>query len=417
MAQRKSLGLADFASAAPPEGAYTNLDNLDVKELYRAAIEEEKRLAEAYKNMRAAELAMLRDLPLEQARQMSEVPLQVHPDLDAQLDQDTQSREEAAALQKALRQAMSEVDAMLDRAGNYLDQAQNGEQSGREGVSISTDELKARRDQIKTMNQLATEEDGAKSKDLSGVMKSAAGGSGGSGGQGGAGSGGSGGGGGSSGGRGYGAGYGYGLTVPSVVNTSKVRPLGTRKFGRGGTPAEWVYVDSWYILGPFDNTGRRNRDTAFPPESTVDLDAVYAGKAGKQIRWEFFQANAHKDSRAGRIVPPFDHYNPLPNQDNVDEGAGTFGQRGLDNIIYYAYTELHFEEAQDLWVAVGSDDASKLWLDGQPVWINGPNIKSWHNAQGYRKVHFKQGRNRLLFRVENVPATTAFSLMINLNPG
>ena len=88
--------------------------------------------------------------------------------------------------------------------------------------------------------------------------------------------------------------------------------------------------------------------------------------------------------------------------------------RSLEYAIYYAYTELWFDEACDLWVAIGSDDYSKVWIEDQLVWSSGKNLKAWQLNEGVRKVHFKQGLNRVLYRVENGNNITEFSLVVSL---
>jgi hypothetical protein len=165
-----------------------------------------------------------------------------------------------------------------------------------------------------------------------------------------------------------------------------------------------MFVDSWYLLGPFDNTGRVNIEKQFPPETVVDLNATYVGKRGRPVRWDFFQ------SPQPRVVPPFDSFNPLPGG-RVD-GGDTFKARDLEYIIFYGYTELRAVEACDVWIAVGSDDFSKLWIEDQLVWASGRQQKKWRVDEGLRKVRLKQGINRILFRVENGHAQTEFSLAV-----
>ncbi|MDZ4788066.1 MAG: hypothetical protein SH807_03920 [Blastochloris sp.] len=85
--------------------------------------------------------------------------------------------------------------------------------------------------------------------------------------------------------------------------------------------------------------------------------------------------------------------------------------------VYYAYTELWFEEAQDLWLAVGADDAAKIWIEEQLVYVSENRLKSWTIGEAKRRVHFKQGLNRILYRVENGPGYIAFSLVLSTKPG
>jgi hypothetical protein len=181
-----------------------------------------------------------------------------------------------------------------------------------------------------------------------------------------------------------------------------------RRVASRGPSLPWVFVDSWYILGPFDNPRRRNIDTKFPPETLVDLNATYPGKNGVPIQWEFFQ------SGTANVMPPFRGYNRARRIGGLSQELAY--RSNLQYAIYYATTELHFEKDCDLWVAIGSDDYSKVWINDQPVWASGKGAKAWRPDEGYRKVRFKAGVNRVLYRVENGNDRTEFSLMIGMAP-
>ena len=114
------------------------------------------------------------------------------------------------------------------------------------------------------------------------------------------------------------------------------------------------------------------------------------------------------------VTPPFDHYNLFANLPFLQRRDARY--RDLEQIVYYAYTELKFEKDCDLWVAIGSDDASKIWINDQQVWVSGKGLSPWYVDQGFRKIHFNQGVNRILYRVENGADITAFSLVICLPP-
>lgn len=146
-----------------------------------------------------------------------------------------------------------------------------------------------------------------------------------------------------------------------------------RVVGPDGEPAEWMFIDTWYTIGPFPNPSRVNLNRKFPPETVVNLDAVYEGADGAAIRWEFVQ------SRHMKVVPA----NPV--------------QIG----IWYAYTEIWFDSDMDLWVVIGSDDKGNVWLNDLPIWVSTDWLKPWRVDEGFRKVAFKAGRNRILYRVEN----------------
>jgi hypothetical protein len=161
----------------------------------------------------------------------------------------------------------------------------------------------------------------------------------------------------------------------------------TRRMGEPGSKrAAWVCPDSWYIIGPFPNPDRTMIDHTFPPELEIDRDAVYEGKDGRPVAWQYTKPLRHI------VVPP-----------DVSEYA-----------IYYGFTEIHCAEAMDCWLALGSDDHSKLWINDLLVWSSSKNLKTRNTGEGFRRVHFAQGVNRLLFRLENGWNGAEFSLLIRL---
>ena len=174
--------------------------------------------------------------------------------------------------------------------------------------------------------------------------------------------------------------------LPAGIQNNFNNTGGLKLLKEGGIPAVWFYVNKWYILGPYDNKGRMNIQKVFPPESIIDLDANYLGKNNAKLKWVY-------DSFAQPML------SPTRNQDSYS--------------IFYGFTELYFEESQDLWIAIGSDDRSDLWINGMPVWHSSNRLKFWRMNEGFRKVHFNQGLNKIVFRLENGWHCMGFSLMIN----
>ncbi len=174
----------------------------------------------------------------------------------------------------------------------------------------------------------------------------------------------------------------------SIVDIADLNKLTGRKIKFGGEPVEWLFVDSWYTVGPFPNPSRANLNRQFPPELIIDLDATYIGKDGMPIEWHFVQ------SPEMPVVP----YNDEP------------------YAIYYAYTEIFVDQPMDLWVAIGCDDKANVWLNDLPVYTSGDQLKGWKPNEAFRKVSFQPGINRLLFRVENGWMGTAFSFAIRVTP-
>lgn len=157
-----------------------------------------------------------------------------------------------------------------------------------------------------------------------------------------------------------------------------------RKLHNSGARADWVILNAWYFMGPFPNQQRVNIHTRFPPEISIDLDALYIGDSNRLLAWQYIQ---------------YDHLPIIPPD-------------FTDYSVYYAYTEIMSASAQDVWLAVGSDDQSKLWVNKLLVWQSDDQERVWQRAQGYRKVSLKQGRNEFLFRLENGVERAAFSVSL-----
>ncbi|MBR1920595.1 MAG: hypothetical protein IJ829_01170, partial [Kiritimatiellae bacterium] len=169
----------------------------------------------------------------------------------------------------------------------------------------------------------------------------------------------------------------------------------------GGLPAKWMYVKDWYVLGPFPNPDRVNLRRRFPPESVVDLDATYVGKGGATISWKFMQAE-----------------NMFPRESWMsDRRALVVPSREADYTIWYAYAEVFSDADYDCWIAVGSDDRSDIWLNDTSVWESSNKLKAWRIDEGFRRVRFKKGRNRILARIENGWHVIGWSLCVYLGDG
>ena len=358
-----------LARAPLPETApvatltWQEMRQLDPYALYRRAMEAETAVAETYKAVRAAELGMLRKMPLAEALKNTDVAKPVRPDMDrAAL---TEAARTADALEKhkaAMKEAVGEADKMVELAQSMREAALALRSSGGEGLSVQVAHAGA-------MEKAAAENPDQKAVDLTRLM-------------------GAGGGGGDRTDSRLGGAAGGGRAdrarthPPLETNTPGVLP--GRLIASDGRPASWMYVDSWYVIGPWPNPGRVNIDKKYPPETVVDLDAAYAGADGRPLRWRYVK------SPEAMLVPP-------------DE---------REYMIYYAYTEVFCEEALDVWMAIGSDDKSKIWLNDQVIWESVPWHKPWHINEGFRKVRLAKGRNRILYRLENGWHSCALSLIV-----
>ena len=187
--------------------------------------------------------------------------------------------------------------------------------------------------------------------------------------------------------------------MPELVGGNVIRF--TEDASKDGIPAKWMYVQDWYVIGPFPNPDRVNLRRKFPPESVVDLDATYVGKDGRTIKWEFMQA---------RNATPKESWRADLKPEVVPLNAAEYE-------IWYAYAEVFSDIACDRWIAVGSDDRSDIWINDVPVWGSSNKLKQWRVDEGYRRIHLNKGRNRILVRVENGWKSLGWSVSISLEDG
>ena len=178
--------------------------------------------------------------------------------------------------------------------------------------------------------------------------------------------------------------------IPPVDATGLVRGRG-RLFGAGGEYANRVYLNSWYIIGPFP--GRHGNglfdNPSYPPEKAVLLDAVYFGKGNRLLRWRYVTAHTYP------LIPP-----------DLAEDS-----------VYYGYTEVLVDEACDLTAWIGADDDVHIYLNGQKVWERGnvnkmpffftifhtdnTYLHDYNRTEGMQVLHFNKGRNKIFFKFSN----------------
>ncbi len=222
-------------------------------------------------------------------------------------------------------------------------------------------------------------------------------------------------------GMGQGSGQGYGASFHGSLSSEasedeylrsldpemvQAQALPGRRFSRDSNRRGWLYINTWYMIGPWYNFGRNDFAIVHPPELGIDFDAVYAdgqrgvGIAereshpievrGQEVRldgmlgWKFMQSESIHN------VPPVT----------------------IDWSTYYAYTELYFDEPAIMYVAVGTDDSGKVWINGEEIWQD--RGMSWYKIDEHvQPFRFNQGVNRVLVRLENDGGgATGFSFLV-----
>jgi hypothetical protein len=185
-----------------------------------------------------------------------------------------------------------------------------------------------------------------------------------------------------------------GLPIDLGIDLSKSMPLPGRKLMKKGRGSEWMFINAWYVMGPFPNPGRQNLQKRFPPETSIDpeqgfvgidLDTSYIGMGNAPVRWEFLATD-----RRVCFIP----------------------HRPADWAIWYAYTEIWSEVEQDRFCIFGSDDYGQCWIDAKLVFTSGVTPHPWVPDRAYAKVQFRRGFNPVLFKLENAWGRTGFSLCV-----
>lgn len=180
--------------------------------------------------------------------------------------------------------------------------------------------------------------------------------------------------------------------IPSV-NRQNPKKVAGRTLKKGGQYADRVFVNSWYIIGPFALSGKH------PPEYAVDLEAIYYGKDNITVGWQYVSNSQYP------LIPP-----------QIDKAG-----------VFYGYTEIMLDREQDLWVWIGADDFASLELNDKLIWNsdvfnkkfnslvyakNNPERDNWNLTEFKRLVHFNAGRNTFKFKLTNSDAATFFSLVL-----
>jgi hypothetical protein len=382
------------ASETVPSEA--NLEAMETAELYESIQEMTDRLDEVFAENKAAELAELNQIDLEEAKEQVYAPTtDKGPELAEQLAQNQpNTSEEFKSFNEALDQAVSSSERIARQAESRLEAA-GGRQSTDAESSKTADQLKKALSQdvtIKAKMEMAGSNLGRNNgnlQDLRALMVESYENSQGDGGE-------------ESDTR---AGLSsefdrasFDESNDALKNPSRIRinsrntvaqALPGRRFDMDSSRKGWIFIDTWYMIGPWDLSSKTEFEPPLPPETMVDLDASYEGKLHPKTKkpmelgWHFIQSGSLQTK------PP-------------DE---------LSSTIYFAYTEVFCESALDVVVAVASDDRAKLWINDLVVFQD-VGLSSWKLDEGFRRVLLKPGYNKLLLRLENGPNVATFSVLM-----
>ena len=135
------------------------------------------------------------------------------------------------------------------------------------------------------------------------------------------------------------------------------------------------FIVRWHLVAPFDNTGTKGFDVAYPPEEGVDLAAIYVGK-NVQARWQ-----AHLSD---------DPYGIVDFNKALDKYKGAIG---------YAYTEFVATSQRPVDLRLGCINGNKVWVNGEEAMSNHVYHAGMEIDQYIGRATLRKGKNQILVKL------------------
>lgn len=139
------------------------------------------------------------------------------------------------------------------------------------------------------------------------------------------------------------------------------------------TTGNIVMIKNWYVIGPFPDTLNMGWDTQYPPEKEINLDAAYKGKFSEAVGWKLL-----KSSRNLVDLKTF-----YPDVNFADAYA-----------VSYVYSPV----AKNCYLALGSDDGNKAWVNNNPVGSDNEH-RTADAFQDMYPIKLKIGWNKILLKI------------------
>jgi hypothetical protein len=145
-------------------------------------------------------------------------------------------------------------------------------------------------------------------------------------------------------------------------------------------PKHFGFLMNWQVAAPFDNSSRKGFNTAFPPESKIDLAASYPGK----------------ELKAGDPTPVT--WKPAASSDQF--GVLDFNKATgmIKDATAYAYTTFESTTERDAEIRLGCKNAWKIWLNGDLVFGRDEYHRGKEIDQYRLPVKLRKGPNTILVK-------------------
>lgn len=170
----------------------------------------------------------------------------------------------------------------------------------------------------------------------------------------------------------------YRQAIGAARDATQIEAL-AKKLAGLGQPVELVqhfgFLTQWQVIGPFDNSGRRGFETAFPPETKIDLTAEYDGK-GRKVRWQSY-TTTHE---YGMV--------------DMNKPCGK-----IKEVTAYAVTDFFSDTARAVELRLGGKNSWKVWLNGKFLFGHDEYHANCEIDQYIMPAQLQAGRNMILVKV------------------
>ncbi|MCK5861813.1 MAG: hypothetical protein KAH38_04975, partial [Candidatus Hydrogenedentes bacterium] len=164
---------------------------------------------------------------------------------------------------------------------------------------------------------------------------------------------------------------------------------------------EWLrtqrtaHVRRWMVIGEFPNWDKCSGfDTVYPPEKSIDFDAVYPGwyRAAWWRHWYSRSQSEHVVDLQAALEPVYQWYPKF------------------DRSVAYAYAEISAERRLETEIRVGFQDATRVWINNANVFETRQQVPHDQFESTTVPVTLRQGRNTILVKCAKIPGPFKFSI-------
>lgn len=122
------------------------------------------------------------------------------------------------------------------------------------------------------------------------------------------------------------------------------------------------FVLDWRLVGPFDNRGGIGFATEYPPEQSLDMSESFDGMPG---------ADSEESTQVG--------WRPYRTRDRLGEVDLNTAVGPNKGAVAYAWATVVSDEPRDVQIRYSSRNATKLWVNGEPLAAN----EVYHDGAGF----------------------------------